>query len=127
MAVKDGAGRVPGFLAPAFPARVVRSLRAQLAIRAGWLAARCSRWLGLGSGGVIGGRVALALAPDLLHRLARGRRVVLVSGTNGKTTTAHMLAAALRTAGPGAHNAPGAHKGGGAAAARPAGAPPPPG
>jgi lipid II isoglutaminyl synthase (glutamine-hydrolysing) len=61
--------------------------------------------------------VALALAPDLLHRLARGRRVVLVSGTNGKTTTAHMLAAALRTAGPVAHNATGANMVDGAAAA----------
>jgi UDP-N-acetylmuramyl tripeptide synthase len=33
--------------------------------------------------------------PDALTRLSSGRRVVLVSGTNGKTTTTSMIAAAL--------------------------------
>ena len=42
-----------------------------------------------------GGRVGLALDPRLLATLAAGRRVALVSGTNGKTTTTHLLAAAL--------------------------------
>ena len=65
--------------------------------------------LRLGAGGVIGGRVVLALAPGALSRLAEGRRVVLVSGTNGKTTTAHLIAAALRTAGRVAHNDTGAN------------------
>jgi UDP-N-acetylmuramyl tripeptide synthase len=46
-----------------------------------------------GSGTVIGGRVGLAMAPDLLSNLARGRDVVLVSGTNGKTTTTAMIGA----------------------------------
>jgi UDP-N-acetylmuramyl tripeptide synthase len=36
--------------------------------------------------------VGLALAPDLLTGLSRGRDVVLVSGTNGKTTTTAMIA-----------------------------------
>ena len=63
----------------------------------------------MGEGSIIGGRVTLALDPDALHRLARGRRVVLVSGTNGKTTTSHLLAAALRTAGRVAHNATGSN------------------
>ncbi|HEY5104105.1 MAG TPA: MurT ligase domain-containing protein [Acidimicrobiales bacterium] len=45
-----------------------------------------------GSGTVIGGRVGLALSPDLLFKLARGRDVILVSGTNGKTTTSAMIA-----------------------------------
>jgi UDP-N-acetylmuramyl tripeptide synthase len=54
-----------------------------------------SRALGRGSGTVAGGRVGLALEPALLGDLARGRRVALVSGTNGKTTTTRLLVAAL--------------------------------
>jgi UDP-N-acetylmuramoylalanine-D-glutamate ligase len=73
--------------------------------------------LGAGDGGVAGGRVALMLQRDLLDRLSAGRTVVLVTGTNGKTTTAHLLAAALRTAGPVAHNATGANMLDGVAAA----------
>jgi UDP-N-acetylmuramyl tripeptide synthase len=54
-----------------------------------------SRALGRGSGTVAGGRVGLAIDPGLLRTLTRGRRVALVTGTNGKTTTTKMLAAAL--------------------------------
>ena len=42
-----------------------------------------------------GGRLGLALDPSLLSTLAEGRRVALVTGTNGKTTTTRMLVAAL--------------------------------
>jgi UDP-N-acetylmuramyl tripeptide synthase len=58
---------------------------------------------------VIGGRVLLALAPQATRELARDREVVLVSGTNGKTTTSTYLAACLRTRGPVDHNADGAN------------------
>jgi UDP-N-acetylmuramyl tripeptide synthase len=61
--------------------------------------------------------VTLALDPMALSRLAAGRQVVLVSGTNGKTTTAHMAAAALRGLGEVAHNATGANMPGGVVAA----------
>lgn len=61
--------------------------------------------------------MALALEPAALSRLAAGRRVVLVTGTNGKTTVAHLLAAALRTVGPVAHNDTGANMADGALAA----------
>ena len=47
-------------------------------------------------GSVIGGAVALRLDPAALTRLSRGRTVVLVSGTNGKTTTTALLAALAR-------------------------------
>jgi UDP-N-acetylmuramyl tripeptide synthase len=87
------------------------------AVRAGQLASWLSRALGGGAGAVIGGRVTLRLDPAALSRLAAGRRVVLVSGTNGKTTTAHMIAAALRTLAPVAHNATGANMADGAVAA----------
>jgi len=62
--------------------------------------ARVSRLLGRGEGTVIGGRVSLLVDPDALGRLGTGHRVSLVSGTNGKTTTTRLLAAALATAGP---------------------------
>jgi UDP-N-acetylmuramate-alanine ligase len=44
---------------------------------------------------MIGGEVALALAPRVLADLARGRRCVTVTGTNGKSTTTRMVRAAL--------------------------------
>jgi len=90
---------------------------AGLAVRAGVLAGCASRRVGLGAGGIVGGRITLALDPSALARLSSGRRVVLVAGTNGKTTTSHFLAAALRTVGPVAHNASGANMADGAVAA----------
>jgi UDP-N-acetylmuramyl tripeptide synthase len=94
-----------------------RSLRTTVALAAGRQVAGLSRRLGRGAGNMIGGRVALRIDPGVLARLAAGRRVVLVTGTNGKTTTAHMVAAALRTAGEVAHNAGGANMTDGALAA----------
>src|SRR5919202_376661 len=61
------------------------------------------------SGSVIGGRVVLYLDRKALGRFAAGRSVHLVSGTNGKTTTTALLAAALRTAGPVVTNTAGAN------------------
>jgi UDP-N-acetylmuramyl tripeptide synthase len=52
-----------------------------------------ARWTARGSGTVSGGRVGLAVSPRLLTTLSRGREVILVSGTNGKTTTTAMIAA----------------------------------
>ncbi len=80
---------------------MVAPIRSRLPARARWAGraavavSAASRRLGRGSGSVIGGRVGLLLAPDLLGALAADRRVALVSGTNGKTTTTHLLAAAL--------------------------------
>lgn len=70
-------------------------LRARAAVAIGRAIAGASRIVHLGSGSVIGGRVSLALEPDLLARLTAGRVVVLVSATNGKTTTTRLLTAAL--------------------------------
>lgn len=88
-----------------------------VAVRAGVAAAWVSRRLGRGEGMVIGGRVTLALDHQALSRLAAGRQVVLVSGTNGKTTTAHLLAAALGILGSVAHNDSGANMADGAVTA----------
>ncbi|KAA9150855.1 DUF1727 domain-containing protein [Amycolatopsis acidicola] len=107
-------------MSPSRPAtRAARRLpaRTRLAVAAGRAAATLSRRCGLGGGGIIGGRVSLLLDPHVLGHLAAGRRVVLVTGTNGKTTTALMLAKALRTLGPVAANSDGANLPDGVAAA----------
>lgn len=116
------AERGPACSAPGWPVTAAAARRrpgpwVRIAVAAGHAAAAISRHAGLGAGAIIGGRVTLALAPSALTWLSLGRQVVLVSGTNGKTTTAHLLAAALRTAGPVAHNATGANMADGAVAA----------
>jgi UDP-N-acetylmuramyl tripeptide synthase len=72
-------------------------------------AAVTSRALGRGSGTVIGGQVLLRLAPDAVRRLAAGRTCVLVSGSNGKTTTTRFLTDAVRTTVPVANNSTGSN------------------
>jgi lipid II isoglutaminyl synthase (glutamine-hydrolysing) len=74
-------------------------LRARLATTVGGAAGRASRLAGRGDGSVIGGVIGLRLKPDLLSLLARGRQIVLVTGTNGKTTTTRLVTAALGTLG----------------------------
>src|SRR3954451_497407 len=123
--MSDGDARARPVGIPTWPHRVGPGLRTTIAAHTGRLAGRISRRLHVGEGAVIPGRVALALDPQALGRLAggrrgvlaAGRRVVLVSATNGKTTPAHMLAAALRPRGPVAHNATGANMPDGAVAA----------
>lgn len=58
-----------------------------------------SRLTGRGDGSVIGGVVGLRVAPDLLRQLAAGRQIVLVTGTNGKTTTTRLVTAAIGSLG----------------------------
>jgi UDP-N-acetylmuramyl tripeptide synthase len=70
-------------------------LRARLATTVGGAPGRASRLAGRGDGSVIGGVIGLRLKPDLLSLLARGRQVILVTGTNGKTTTTRLITAAL--------------------------------
>ncbi|OLT28022.1 ligase [Nocardiopsis sp. CNR-923] len=84
-------------------------LRAQLASVLGRSAASLSRATGRGDGSVIGGRVALKVEPDLLAKLAQGRRLALVSATNGKTTTTKLITQALRDLGDVATNEFGAN------------------
>jgi len=74
-------------------------MRARLAATVGGAAATVSRLAGKGDGSVIGGVIGLRLEPDLLSLLARGRQVVLVTGTNGKTTTTRLITAALSALG----------------------------
>ena len=66
----------------------------------GRVAGAVSRRAGRGQGGTLPGRVVLRLRPQALAELAVGRQVVMVSGTNGKSTTTRLLAAALASQGP---------------------------
>jgi lipid II isoglutaminyl synthase (glutamine-hydrolysing) len=70
-------------------------LRARLATTVAGAAGRFSRLSGKGDGSVIGGVVGLRMEPDLLRLLAADRQIVLVTGTNGKTTTTRLITAAL--------------------------------
>jgi CobQ-like glutamine amidotransferase family enzyme/UDP-N-acetylmuramyl tripeptide synthase len=77
------------------PANGTLPVRARLAGRASTVVSAASRRLHLGGGSVIGGRVGMLIDPHMLGALAAGRAVALVTGTNGKTTTTRLLAAAL--------------------------------
>lgn len=66
---------------------------------------------------MIGGLVAMTLDRSILRQLGAGRRTVVVTGTNGKSTTTRMTAAALATMGPVASNSEGANMDAGLVAA----------
>lgn len=91
--------------------------RARLALAAGASARWASRVTGRGAGAMIGGLVAMTLDRSVLRQLATGRRTVVVTGTNGKSTTTRMTAAALATMGSVATNAEGANMDAGLVAA----------
>jgi lipid II isoglutaminyl synthase (glutamine-hydrolysing) len=92
-------------------------LRSRLAARSAIVVGEVSRRLRLGGGSVIGGRTGLLLDPHLLRVYSQSRTVALVSGTNGKTTTTRLLAAALGGTGRVATSAAGANLPSGLAAA----------
>jgi UDP-N-acetylmuramyl tripeptide synthase len=93
-------------------------MRARLATTLGGAAGTMSRLAGRGDGSVIGGVIGLRVEPDLLALLSVGRQIVLVTGTNGKTTTTRLITAALGALGQGvATNAFGANMEAGLAAA----------
>jgi len=99
----------------------VVTTRGRVALAAGSAARWASRVTGRGAGAMIGGLVALTLDKSLLRQLGAGRRTAIVTGTNGKSTTTRMLAAALRTVAPVATNDTGANMDAGLVAALAAG------
>ncbi|WP_433049470.1 MurT ligase domain-containing protein [Dactylosporangium sp. CS-033363] len=84
-------------------------MRAKLATSLSRGAAALSRATGRGDGSVIGGRIGLMVDPNLLAELAAGREIALISGTNGKTTTTRLTAAAMGVLGDVATNSLGAN------------------
>jgi UDP-N-acetylmuramyl tripeptide synthase len=95
--------RRPGVTEPKLPAR------AKVATVMSKTAAALSRAAGRGDGSVIGGWIGLKIDPELLAHLASGRQIALVSGTNGKTTTTRLTAAAMGVLGDVATNSLGAN------------------
>lgn len=91
--------------------------RGRVALGAGAAARWASRVTGRGAGAMIGGLVSMTLDKSILRQLGAGRRSVVVTGTNGKSTTTRMTAAALATVGPVATNAEGANMDAGLVAA----------
>ena len=63
------------------------STRLNIACSIGHLSGLASRVLKRGRGDTVTGRVILALDKNAISKLALGRDIVLVSGTNGKTTS----------------------------------------
>ncbi|MEY4312025.1 MAG: hypothetical protein RLZZ571_795 [Actinomycetota bacterium] len=72
-----------------------KSGRLFLANLAGDSAGFLSKSLKRGRGETVKGRAILAVDPNAIQKLAAGRDIVLVSGTNGKTTTTANLARIL--------------------------------
>lgn len=70
--------------------------RLRVGTTVGDAAAWISRRLGKGSGASIRGQILTRVQPDAFKILLRGRRIAAVTGTNGKTTSTHLLAAAVR-------------------------------
>lgn len=75
------------------------SPRVYLAIGVAKLASTASRVLRRGHGDMIGGHLALKIQPDLINRLSASKKSVIVTGTNGKSTTTRMIASALQNSG----------------------------
>ncbi|MDQ3854925.1 MAG: MurT ligase domain-containing protein [Chloroflexota bacterium] len=75
--------------------------RLSLALLAGRVVGTAARLSGRGGGTALPGTVAQRLYPSLLADVASGleQGVVLVSGTNGKTTTSRLLASMLTASG----------------------------
>jgi len=56
-----------------------------------------SRLTGRGSGVMVTGRIILKLMPSAVATLSKNRRIILITGTNGKTTTTSLIYNALAT------------------------------
>jgi UDP-N-acetylmuramate-alanine ligase len=74
----------------------ISTARLTAATFAGRVAGAASRLARQGTGASIRGKVMLKVDPGALAKLLAGKRIAVVSGTNGKTTTTHFLAAAVR-------------------------------
>ena len=104
------AGSIRLVVSPAHPSPTTGlPTRARLAVATGRAVAGASKLVHFGSGSVIGGRAALLVDGDLLRQLTRDREVVIVSATNGKTTTTRLIGAALGTDRPVVSNSLGAN------------------
>ncbi len=77
----------------------MEKLRLTFALAIAQSAGFLSKFLRRGSGETLPGRILLALCPNAITLLAQSRVVILVSGTNGKTSTTKELVSQVRTIG----------------------------
>jgi UDP-N-acetylmuramyl tripeptide synthase len=68
--------------------------RANLAVVAAKGVSKCLRLLGRGAT-TLPGRIALMICPTILSRLSKDQKIIVLTGTNGKTTTTHMVSGIL--------------------------------
>ncbi|NNN13382.1 MAG: DUF1727 domain-containing protein [Acidimicrobiaceae bacterium] len=94
-----------------------RLIRKQLALLAARASAGALRSFKLGQGQSLPGKIALKIDPEILSELVRTIDVVLVSGTNGKTTTTALLASGLERSGHTVTNVGGSNMTGGVVSA----------
>ncbi|MCM1204036.1 MAG: MurT ligase domain-containing protein [Bacteroidales bacterium] len=66
------------------------SIRATAAVWAGKLTTKILKLMGSG-GTSLPGKVVLKICPDILGHLAKKMKIICVTGTNGKTTTCHII------------------------------------
>ncbi len=66
------------------------SVKSTLAVWAGKFTTKILKLMGSG-GTSLPGKVVLKICPDILGHLAREMKVICVTGTNGKTTTCHVI------------------------------------
>lgn len=66
------------------------SARATIAVWAGKITTKLLRLAGSG-GTSLPGKVVLKICPDILGHLAKNVKIICVTGTNGKTTTCHII------------------------------------
>lgn len=66
------------------------SVRATIAVWAGKLTTKVLKLAGTG-GTSLPGKVVLKICPDILGHLAKDMKIICVTGTNGKTTTCHVI------------------------------------
>lgn len=66
------------------------SARATIAVWAGKFTTKILKLAGSG-GTSLPGKVVLKLCPDILGHLAKNMKIICVTGTNGKTTTCHII------------------------------------
>jgi UDP-N-acetylmuramyl tripeptide synthase len=66
------------------------SVKSNLAVWAGKLTTSVLKLMGSG-GTSLPGKVVLKICPDILGHLAKDMKIICVTGTNGKTTTCHII------------------------------------
>lgn len=70
-------------------------MRLRIVIGVANLFGAMSRLAKRGSGVMVTGRIILKMQPDAVTLLSKNRKVILISGTNGKTTTTSLIFSAL--------------------------------